>query len=153
MPSNVHTSGNALHEFNKDWLSMRAYGGGIIKQFGTRMIKCKWNNQKWVFLFHIIDAEGPTLLGLKTLRHVGIFSKHPRVYIETIDLHFMNLALASEQQKEGEDGQNLSEYQYTVSEVLKVGVAACPTLAGRLQVPVQVKDDTAHVHFHLDLSD
>ena len=101
-------NGNALDEFNKDWTTLRAYGGGLIKQFGTRMIKCKLKYQKWVFLFHIVDAEGPTLLGLMTLRHIGIFSKHPRVYIETIDLHSMNLALASEQTKVGEDGQYLS---------------------------------------------
>ena len=73
----------------------------MIKKFGARMIKCKWNYQKWVFPFHIVDAEGPTLLRLKTLRQMGIFSKHPRVYIETVDLHSMNLALASKQPKEG----------------------------------------------------
>ena len=70
-------NGNAPDEFNKDWTTLRAFGGGIIKLFGTRMIKCKWIYQKWVVPFHIVDAEGPTLLGLKTLRHMGIFSKHP----------------------------------------------------------------------------
>ena len=77
-----------------------------------------------MFIFHIVDAEGPTLLGLKTLRHMWIFSKHPRVYIETNDLHSRNLVLASKQPKEGEDGQIMSEYQTTVSEVPKVRVAA-----------------------------
>ena len=57
-------NGNALDKFRKEWTTLRAYGGGIIKQFGTRMIKCEWNYQKWVFLFHIVDAEDPTLLGL-----------------------------------------------------------------------------------------
>ena len=90
-------AGNVLNKFSKEWTTLRPCGGGIIKQFGARMIKCKWNFQQWVSLFHIVDAEGPPLLGLKTLRHMGIFSKHPRVYIETIDLHFMNLALASKQ--------------------------------------------------------
>ena len=106
-----------------------------------------------MFLFHIVDAEGPTLLGLQTLRHMGLFSKHPRVYIETIDLHSMNLVLASKQPKEGEDGQNLSEYQTTVSEVPKVGVAAHPTSAEQFQVPVQVNDGVAHANVYLDLSD
>ena len=86
-------------------------------------------------LFHIIDAEGPTLLGLKTLRHMGIFSKHLRVYIETIDLQSMNLVLDSKQPKGGKDGQNLSDYQNTVFEVPKVGVAAWPTPAEKVQVP------------------
>ena len=152
-PAMFDANGNALDKFSKKWTILRAYGGGIIKEFGTRMIKCKWNCQKWVFLFHIVDAEGPTLLGLKTLRHMGLFSKHPRVYIETIDLHSMNLVLASKQPKEGEDGQNLSEYQTTVSEVPKVGVVACPTPAEKFLVPAQPNDEVAHVNVHLDLSD
>ena len=59
----------------------------------------------------------------------------------------MNLVLASKQPKEGEDGQNLSEYQTTVSEMPKVGVAACPTPAEKFQVPAQVNDDVAHEMF------
>ena len=106
-----------------------------------------------MFLFHTIDAEGPPLLGLKTLRHIGIFSKHLRVCIEKIDLHSINLALASEQPKDGEDGQNLSEYQKTVSEVPKVRVAACLTPMEKLQLPAQGNDDVAHANVHLDLSD
>ena len=65
----------------------------------------------------------------------------------------MNLVLASKQPKEGEDGQNLSGYQNTVSEVPKVGVAECQTPAEKFQVPVEVNDDVAHVNAHLDLSD
>ena len=85
------------------------------------------------------------MLGLKTLRHMGIFSKHPRVYIKTIDLQSVNLVLASEQLKEGEDGQNLSEYQNIVSEVPKVGVAAYSTPAEKLQVTSHANDNVAHV--------
>ena len=48
----------------------------------------------------------------------------------------MNLVLASKQLKEEEDGQNLSEYQSTVSEVPKVWVTTCPTPAEKFQVPV-----------------
>ena len=66
---------------------------------------------------------------------MGIFSKHPRAYIETIDLHSMNLVLASKQPKEMEDGQNLSEYQSTVSEVPKVEVATSSIPAEKSQVP------------------
>ena len=65
----------------------------------------------------------------------------------------MNLALASKQPKEAEDSQNLSEYQNTVSEVPKIGVAACPIPAEKFQVPVQVNDEVVHVNVHLDLSD
>ena len=106
-----------------------------------------------VFLFHIVNADGPNLLGLKTLRHIEIFNKHPRVYNETIDFHSINLAQASKQPKEREDSQNLSEYQNTVSEVSKVGIAACPTPTEKFQAPAQVNDDVVHANAHLDLSD
>ena len=59
----------------------------------------------------------------------------------------------SKQPREKEDGQNPSEYQNTVSEVPKIGVAACPTLAEKFQVPAQANDDVAHTNVHLDLSD
>ena len=84
---------------------------------------------------------------------MGIFSKHPRVYIETTDLHSMNLVLASKQPKEGEDGQNMSKYQNTVSEVTKVGVAECQTPTVKFQVPAQANDDVVHVNIYLDLTD
>ena len=74
---------------------------------------------------------------------MGIFSTHPRVYIETTDLHSMNLTLASKQPKARKDDQNPSEYQNTVSEVPQVGVAAHPTPAEKFQVPAQVNDDVA----------
>ena len=32
---------STLQKFSKEWTTLRAYGGGTIKQFGTRMIKCK----------------------------------------------------------------------------------------------------------------
>ena len=51
-------NGNPFDKFSKDWTTLRAYEGGIIKQFGKRKIKCMWNYQKWVFLFHIVDPEG-----------------------------------------------------------------------------------------------
>ena len=37
--------------------------------------------------FHIVEAKGPILLGLPTLRRMGLFQKHPRVFIEHIDIH------------------------------------------------------------------
>ena len=149
-PDMFDAKGKALEKFNGDWTTLTAYGGGIIKQFGVRMLKCYWNNKKWVILFHIVDAEGPILLGLKTLRQMGIFSKHPRVFIETIDIHSTNAGLARQQLKEGEeDGHNQSEYQSIASEVPKVGVAACPTPAEESQVPVQAINDNAQANVHL----
>ena len=32
-------------------------------------------------------AKGPILLGLPALRKIGLFQKHPRVFIENTDIH------------------------------------------------------------------
>ena len=37
-------------------------------------------------LFHIVETQGPILLGLKTMWKFGLFTKHPRINIETVDL-------------------------------------------------------------------
>ena len=60
-PAVFDVSGNALDKFSKEWTTLRVYRGGIIKQFRKGMIKCKWNYQKWVLLFYIVDAESQTL--------------------------------------------------------------------------------------------
>ena len=52
-------------------------------------VKCKIDtgegaNIMPIYVFRKL-SPGPILLGLKTLRHMGIFVKHPMVYIETIN--------------------------------------------------------------------
>ena len=126
---------------------LTGFGGGIIKQLGVRII---WNKQKWKLVFHIVDAQGPILLGLKTLRHIGIFTKHPRVYIETIGIHSTNPGLAS-QLKEGENDQTKSKYCNIALDAPKVGVAAFPSSARELVSPAQVSRDNVHANIHLDL--
>ena len=44
-PAMFDANGNGLDKFSKEWTTLRGYGGGIMKQFGTRMIKCKWNSR------------------------------------------------------------------------------------------------------------
>ena len=76
--------------------------------------------QKWKFIFHFVDTSGPILLGLKTLRHMGIFVKHPMMYIETCDIHSMiKCRLASQQLEKEERDENQTKYQIA-SEVPKV---------------------------------
>ena len=120
-PAISNSTGKAPKKLDADWTTLTAYGGSKIRQFGVRIIKCFWNNQKWKFFFHIVDATGPILLGLKTLRCMRIFVKHPMVYIETIDIHsIIQHRLANQQIKKGEDEENQAEYQ-VASEVPKVG--------------------------------
>ena len=83
------SSGKALKKIDADWTTLTACGCSKIRKFGVRIIKCFWNNPKCRFLFHIVDTTGPILLGLKTLRHMGLFVKLPIMYIETIDIHTM----------------------------------------------------------------
>ena len=45
-----------------------------------------WNTQYWGILFHIVETQGPILLGLNAMRKFGLFTKHPRICIETVDL-------------------------------------------------------------------
>ena len=136
-PAMFDSSDKALKKLDADWITLTAYGGRKMRQLGVRIIKCFWNNQKWKFLFHIVDATGPTLLGLKTLRHMEIFVKHPMVHIVTIDIHFIiQHRLPSQQIKKGEDGENQSEYQ-VASEVLKVG-ETCQTPAEESQVSIDM---------------
>ena len=80
------------------WTAMLAYGGATINRFGVRVIKVIWNNKKQKFMFYIVDTQGQVLLGLRTLRQMGTFNKHPMVYIKTVDL-------CSSQLREEESGQ------------------------------------------------
>ena len=75
-----------IRGFGQDRTTLRGYSGNIIKQYGTRLIKAFWNNKYWAILFHIVDTQGPILLGLNAMRKFGLFTKHPRISIETVDL-------------------------------------------------------------------
>ena len=69
-------------------------------QYGTRLIKAFWNNQYWGMLYHIVETQGPILLGLNTMRKFGLFSKHPRISRETVDLFPSTQNLARGEAKE-----------------------------------------------------
>ena len=70
----------------QDRTTVRGYSGNIIKRYGTRLIKAFWNNKYWGILFHIVETQGPILLGLNAMRKFGLFIKHPRISIRTVDL-------------------------------------------------------------------
>ena len=72
--------------FGQNRTTLRVYSGNVIKQYGTRLIKAFWNNQYRKMLFHIVETQGPILLGLNTMRKFGVFTKHPRISIEAVDL-------------------------------------------------------------------
>ena len=86
-PSEFDEAGNSLVGFSNDRTSLKAYGGKTIQQYGVRALNCQWDNKLIKPIFHIVEAKGPILLGLPTLRRMGLFQKHPRVFIEHIDIH------------------------------------------------------------------
>ena len=88
-PSKFHGAGNSLAGFSNNKTTLKAYGGKTIQQYGIRVINCQWDNKFIKPIFHIIEAKGPILLGLTTLRKMGLFHKHPRVFIESMDIHPM----------------------------------------------------------------
>ena len=76
-PAMFDSSGKVLKKLDADWTTLTAYGGSKVRQFGIRIIKCFCNNQKWKFLFHTVDATGPIMLGLKTLKTYGDLCETP----------------------------------------------------------------------------
>ena len=77
-------------------------------QYGTRLIKAFWNNKYWGILFHIVETQGPILLGLNAMRKFGLFTKHPRISIETVDLFPSTQNLAKHETKEVTASQGAS---------------------------------------------
>ena len=81
-PLEFEEAGNSLVGFHNDRTTLKAYGGKTIQQFSVRDLNCQWDNKLIKPIFHIVEAKGPILLTLTTLRKMGLFQKHPRVFIE-----------------------------------------------------------------------
>ena len=92
-----------LEKFYKDWTNLVAYGGSIIKQIGLKPVACKWRKINFVTNFHIVYAEDhPVLLGLSTLRYLGLFYKHLLMFIEAVKVRPVHMIKRSDTQtKEG----------------------------------------------------
>ena len=86
-PSEFDETGNSLVGFSNDRTTLKAYDGKAIQQYGVRAMNCQWDNTIIKPIFHIVEAKGSILLGLPTLRKMGLFQKHPRVFIETRHIH------------------------------------------------------------------
>ena len=90
-PSDFDESGYSLARYSHDRTTLMAYSGRTIKKYGVRVINCHWDNFFIKPIFHTVEAKGPILLALTTLRKMGIFQRHPRVFIEEIDIHPVHL--------------------------------------------------------------
>ena len=77
-----------------------AYGGSIIKQIGVKPVAYKWGKKNFVTNFHIVDAENhPVLLGLSTLRHLGLFVEHLLVFMEAVKIRPVHMIKKSGTQR------------------------------------------------------
>ena len=115
-----------MDKFDKDWTNLVAYGGSIIKQIGVKPIACKWGKKNFVTNFHIVDAENhPVLLGLGTLRYLGLFVEHRLVFIDAVKIRPVHMIKRSDTQGNDENSCNLER----PLEVPKVGEMVCPTPA------------------------
>ena len=59
-------------------------------------------------MFHSVETQGPILLGLNAMRKFGLFTKYPRVSIETVDLFPSTQNLARHETKEVTASQGAS---------------------------------------------
>ena len=55
---------------------LSAYGGSIIKQFGTVNILCKYKDKKINCIFDVTGTAGPAILGLKACTALKLVSLH-----------------------------------------------------------------------------
>ena len=76
-PSEFTKDNKPIRGFGQDRTTLRGYSGNIIKQYGTRLIKAFWNNKYWVILFHIVETQGPILLGLNAMRNFDCLQNIP----------------------------------------------------------------------------
>ena len=87
-PSEFDEVGNSVVGFSNDKTTLKVYGGKTIQQYGVRVTNCQWDNKYIKPIFHLVEANGPILLGLTILRKMGLFQKkNPRFFIESMDIH------------------------------------------------------------------
>ena len=64
--------------------------------------------EKFVANFHIVDAKShPVLLGLNTLRYLGLLVEHPLVFIEAVKIWPVHMVKCSGTQRHEEISQDL----------------------------------------------
>ena len=67
---------------NKNWI---AYNGTPITFFGNIKIPCQYNESDWhVSTFHIVDVQGPAVLGLPSLEQLKLITLQCRVKKEDV---------------------------------------------------------------------
>ena len=85
--SDFDKDGNPTGNFQRACTRLKSFGGRQIQQYGVKTIKCVWDKKLWLLNFHIVDAEGPILIGLGTMLKLDMIQFHPQVHISCIDIN------------------------------------------------------------------
>ena len=93
-PSDFDKDGNTTGNFQRSSTGLKSFGGRWIQQYGIKTIKCVWDKKLWLLNFHIVDAEGPILIGLGTTLKLEMIQFHPQVHISCIDINTIQPSLA-----------------------------------------------------------
>ena len=86
-PHDFDKDGNPTGNFQRASTGSKSFGGRQIQQYGIKTIKCVWDKKLWLLNFHIVDAEGPILIGLGTMLKLDMIQFHPQVHISCIDIN------------------------------------------------------------------
>ena len=98
-PSDFDKDGNPTGNFQRASTGLKSFGGRQIQQYDIKTIKCVWDKKLWVLNFHIVDAEGPILIGLGTMLKLDMIQFHPQVHISSIDIKAIQQSLAGKVRK------------------------------------------------------
>ena len=101
-PSDFDKDGNPTGNLQKASTGLKSFGGRQIQQYGIKAIKCVWDKKLWLLNFHIVDAEGPILIGLGTMLKLDMIQFHPQVNISSIDIKAIQPSLARQGKKDTE---------------------------------------------------
>ena len=101
-PSDFDKDGNPTGNFQRANTGLKSFGGRLIQQYGIKTIKCVWNKKLWFLNFHIVDANGPILIGLGTMLKLDMIQFHPQVHISSIDIRAIQPSLARQGKKDAE---------------------------------------------------
>ena len=86
-PSDFGKDGNPTGNLQRASTGLKSFGGRQIQQYDIKNIKCVWDKKLWLLNFHIVDANGPILIGLGTMLKLHMIQLHPQVHISCIDIN------------------------------------------------------------------
>ena len=116
-PSDVDKDGNPIGNFQRASTGLKSFRGRQIQQYGIKTIKCVWDKKLWLLNFHIVDAEGPILIGLGTMLKLDMIQFHPQVHISCIDINTIQPSLARQGKIDAEiDVMSKTNHNDSVSE-------------------------------------